>query len=97
MVNGSSRTKLPMPREEWRARVERPRAREAAGCARRLAEARLDSRSDEPGSPVLAVAADRRGDRTAGGSAIARVLLDESKLQVRRRRPPLDLRRGDGV
>src|SRR5215218_10851518 len=97
MVNGSSRTKLPMPREEWRARVERPRACEAAGCGRRLAEARLDSRRDEPESPVLGVAPDRRGDRAAGGSEVARVLLDECELQVRRRRPPLDPRRGDGV
>src|SRR5205823_439523 len=63
----------------------------------RLAEARLDARGGQPGTPVGAVAPDRALDRPAGGDEVAGALLDEGKLEVRRPRPGLEPRGRDGV
>src|SRR5438552_18258896 len=96
-IHPCKRGSLATPREERRAGIERPRLGVAVGGGGRVAEACLDARGGEPGPPVLTVAPNRGLDRSARGDEVAGALLDERELEVRRRCPGLEPRRGDRV
>src|SRR5439155_9762760 len=81
----------PEPIEQRRAGIQCGGAPEFMLCRADRATLRVQTRGDQPRSPVVPIAVDGIADPRARLSQVARLLGDEAELLVRRRRPRLDV------